>query len=72
MNDFKFSFNEPLNSEDKETQTFGCRANNPDNCANNGLIGVCAFCSEDHICRRPSKKWKNQYHKLKNLKIKDE
>lgn len=31
------SFNAPLNPQDTETQTFGCRANNPDICRNNSL-----------------------------------
>lgn len=60
----KIGFHAPLNSQDSETQTFGCRANNPDICANNGMPNVCAFVSADHICRKPSKAWKKQYHKL--------
>ena len=36
-------FGAPLKEQDTETQTFGCRANNPDICGNNGLPGVCAF-----------------------------
>ena len=39
-------------------------ANNPDICANNELEGVCAFCTEDHICYKPSRAWKKQYEKL--------
>lgn len=35
-------FNAPLNEQDTETQTLGCRQNNPDICGNNGLSGVCA------------------------------
>lgn len=61
----KIGFHAPLNDRDSETQTYGCRANNPDICANNGLTGVCAFVSEDGICRKPSKAWKKQYQKLK-------
>jgi len=67
MNDkeLKIPFKNPLNEQDTETQTFGCRQNNPDICANNGIEGVCAFASPDHICKRPSRSWKSQYNKLK-------
>ena len=53
--ELKVSFNAPLNELDTEVQTYGCRANNPD---------ICAFTSEDGICRKPSRAWKKQYHKL--------
>ncbi len=59
-------FSAPLRPEDSESQTFGCRQNNPDICGNNGLPGVCAFSTDDHICRKPSRAWKKQYMKLKN------
>ena len=64
-NDFHIAFSAPLNNEDSEKQTYGCRANNPDICSCNGLQGVCAFVSDDHICRKPSRAWKKQYQKLK-------
>lgn len=35
MKDLKVPFNAPLNELDTEKQTYGCRANNPDICANN-------------------------------------
>lgn len=57
-------FDAPLNVEDTETTTFGCRANNPDICANNSLPGICAYTSNDGVCRRPSRAWKKQYYKL--------
>lgn len=60
-----FPFNAPLNDMDTETQTYGCRANNPDICGNNGLPNICAFCSEDNICKKPSRAWKKQFLKLK-------
>lgn len=63
--ELKVGFNTPLNKEDTETQTFGCRANNPDICSNNGLPGICAFVSTDCICKKPSRAWKKQYQKLK-------
>lgn len=32
-------FNAPLNELDTETQTFGCRQNNPDICSGNSIPG---------------------------------
>ena len=64
MKNAKVPFNAPLNEKDKENQTYGCRANNPDICGNNGLDGVCAFVTDDCICRKPSRAWKKQYQKL--------
>lgn len=61
----KYKFNAPLNANDTETSTFGCRANNPDICASNMLEGICAFCRSDEMCLKPSKAWKKQYEKLK-------
>lgn len=60
-------FNSPLNKQDTEDQTYGCRQKNPDICAHNGLDGVCAFVTDDCICHRPSRLWKKQYKKLKSL-----
>ena len=64
-NELKIPFSAPLNEKDSETQTFGCRANNPNICANNGLVNICAFASEDCICHKPSRAWKKQFEKLK-------
>lgn len=58
-------FSAPLNVGDTETQTYGCRANNPDICANNSLQGICAFTSEDGKCKKPSRAWKKQFNLLK-------
>lgn len=66
MKEYRISFNEPLHENDTEQQTYGCRANNPDICAYNMLEGACAFCTNDHICRKPSRAWKKQFEKLKN------
>jgi len=60
----KIPFKAPLNSLDSPNQTYGCRANNPDICANCYLDGVCAFVTKDSICKKPSKAWKKQYEKL--------
>lgn len=67
MNDknLKIDFNAPLNSEDNEFQTFGCRQKNPDICGNNYIEGICAFVNKDSICKKPSRAWKKQYLKLK-------
>ena len=62
----KTAFNAPLHPRDTETETFGCRQNNPDICGNNGLPGICAFATDDCICRKPSRAWKKQFHKLKD------
>ena len=64
------SFKAPLQVGDTDVMTVGCRANNPDICANNGLDGVCAFVSEDGLCRKPSRAWKKQYEKLRNAEVK--
>lgn len=63
-NNLKIPFNAPLNEIDTEIQTYGCRANNSEICANNSIVNVCAFTSEDCICKKPSRAWKKQYHKL--------
>ncbi len=61
-----YKFNDALNELDTEEQTYGCRANNPDICKNNGLSDVCAFVRDDCICKRPSRAWKKQYLALKS------
>ena len=47
-------FNAPLNFEDTISQTYGCRANNPEICKNAYIEGVCAFVTFDNICKKPS------------------
>ena len=39
--ELRVKFSAPPNDKDTETQTFGCRANNPDICGNAYLEGVC-------------------------------
>lgn len=65
MKEYVIPFNEKLSPLDTESQTYGCRQNNPDICSSNNLPDVCAFCCPDHICKKPSRAWKKQYHKLK-------
>ena len=64
-NNLYIGFHAPLNDKDTDSQTYGCRANNPDICSNNGIVNVCALVSDDCICRKPSRAWKKQYQKLK-------
>ena len=68
MKILKIPFNAPLNQLDSEKQTYGCRANNPNICKYNSLENVCAFVTDDNICKKPSRAWKNQF---KNLQKKD-
>ena len=58
-------FNNPIKEGDSHTQTWGCRQNNPNICANNSLPSICAFVTDDCICRKPSRAWKKQFNKLK-------
>lgn len=46
-------------------KTYGCRHSNPEICSNNGIEEICAFCSEDKICKRPPKSWKRLFEELK-------
>lgn len=57
-------FDAPLGTKDTESQTFGCRANNPSICKNAYMEDICAFCTADNICRKPSSAWRKQYNKL--------
>lgn len=63
--ELKVPFSAPINELDTELQTYGCRANNSDICIKNSVQGVCAFTSDDCICRKPSRAWEKQYIKLK-------
>lgn len=60
------AFDTPLNPQDTETQTYGCRHTNPDICGNNNMPDICAFVRDDCICKKPSRSWKKQYHVLKD------
>lgn len=62
-----FSFNDPINPMDTETQTEGCRAFNPEFCSDHGCHD-CAFVNPDGICRRPRRTWKKQFHSLMERK----
>lgn len=71
MNLLKIPFNAPLNEKDTELQTYGCRQNNPDICSYNSMTDICAFASQDCICKKPSRAWKKQYYKLKESENND-
>lgn len=64
-----FSLTDKLHPEDTEEQTYGCRANNPDICKNCFVSGICAFSSDDKICKSPSSKWKKYYRSLQEDEI---
>ncbi len=68
MKALHIKFDAPLNELDTDKQTYGCRANNPDICSNNSMPGVCAFSSDDFVCRKPSRAWKKQYNNLMESK----
>ena len=64
--ELKIPFSAALNKSDTETQTYGCRQNNPDICASNSIPGVCAFtrkywhnlvCFANH-CLKKYRNWK--------------
>ena len=52
------AFSAELDDRDSEIQTYGCRANNPDICKNYML---------ENVCEQPSRSWKKQYLKLKEV-----
>ena len=60
-------FNEKLQEQDTEYQTYGCRQKNPDICSSNGMENICALASKDCICKKPSRAWKKQFLKLKEI-----
>ncbi len=58
MKKMQIDFCAPLNEDDTANTTWGCRHTNPDICGSNGIPGICAFASEDRICRKPSQAWR--------------
>lgn len=63
-NNLLFKFDDPLNAADTATQTYGCRAYNPNICSNADTPKICAFVRPDCICMKPSRAWKKQFYKL--------
>ena len=56
MSDFPkelcFALTDRLNDDDNAKQTYGCRHTNPDICGSSYINNVCAFASEDKICKK--------------------
>ena len=66
MNDKKLlNAKNELNSKDSFDKTYGCRHTNPDICSNNSIPNICAFTSDDCICKRPPRSWKKLFEELK-------
>lgn len=59
---------EELSEKDSLEQTYGCRHTNPDICSKNCLPNICAFTSEDCICKNPPRSWKKIFEELKSKK----
>lgn len=59
------AFHKPLQPQDSEKQTLGCRHTNPDICAKNGLPKVCSMVRSDGLCMSPPASWAKQYQKLR-------
>jgi len=55
----------PLDINETELQTVGCRHSSPNICKNNRTEKKCAFVRTDNICLLPPRDWKKMYHKLK-------
>lgn len=55
---------EKLHQLDSEDKTYGCRHTNPDICSNNSIPNVCAFTSEDGLCKRLPRSWKRLFQEL--------
>jgi hypothetical protein len=55
----------PLDVQDTEHQTLGCRHATPDFCRNNATPGKCAFVRDDNICLLPPRSWKKIFTELK-------
>jgi hypothetical protein len=66
------AFHASLHPLDTETQTFGCRHNNPHFCAKNQLPKVCALNRPDKICFAPPYFWPKQFKKLQAANSKNE
>lgn len=60
----KFKITDPLNKNDTEVETYGCRASNSNTCKWNMLQNACAFVREDQKCKKPSRKWPSIYQGL--------
>jgi len=59
------AFHAPLQANDSEDKTAGCRHTQPAICAKNSMPKVCAFVRADGMCLAPPMSWKKQFFKLK-------
>jgi hypothetical protein len=60
-------FHAPLEPQDTERQTLGCRHAKPDFCSKNCMEDVCAHVRRDGICTSPPMSWPKQFRRLKVL-----
>lgn len=60
------TFDKPLQLDDSDKQTIGCRHTNPDICAKNSMPGKCALTSKTNICLTPPRSWAKKYWQLKS------
>lgn len=58
----------PLQEDETDSLTIGCRHSNPDICAKHSMPGICAFVSSDNRCYAPPASWKGLYQRLLNEK----
>ena len=63
---------EALHKQDTIEKTYGCRHTNPDICSNNSLPNVCAFTSDDCICKKPPRSWAKLFKELEKSNSKKE
>ena len=64
----KSVFHAPLNPQDTQSQTVGCRHTSPDICGKNSMANVCALVRSDGICLSPPRSWPKQFIKLMSKK----
>ena len=60
-------FHAPLELQDTERRTLGCRHAKPDFCSKNCMEDVCAHVRRDGICTSPPMSWPKQFRRLKVL-----
>jgi len=65
-------FHDPLDPQDTETETVGCRHTNPSICGNNMMPGTCAFAREDDRCLVPPRSWRKQFKRLLETSVDSE
>jgi len=62
-------FNYSIIISDTQIKTWGCYQSNLETYANNVTPEICAFITDDFICRKPSRACIKQYNKLKQVII---